>query len=127
MKEEFVINSPTTSSIKFWPVALGYSTTHAIIMARLIIKAKDHGVHPFMAQLRSLDDFKPFPGIDLGDIGPKYGFNQVDNGYLRFENYRIPRTNLLMAHASVSPDGSYVGPEHPKIFYSGMSSYGANW
>jgi acyl-CoA oxidase len=38
-------------------------------MARLIIGGKDHGVHAFMVQLRSLKDFKPVPGVELGDIG----------------------------------------------------------
>jgi acyl-CoA oxidase len=38
-------------------------------MARLIIGGKDYGVHAFMVQLRSLKNFKPVPGIDLGDIG----------------------------------------------------------
>ena len=41
--KEFVINSPTTSSAKFWPGELGKFATHAILVARLIIKGKDFG------------------------------------------------------------------------------------
>ena len=37
----------------------------------------------------------------MGDIGPKLGFNSVDNGYLRCDNVRIPRTNMLMKNAEV--------------------------
>ena len=40
---EFVINSPTVSSSKFWPGELGKYATHAILVARLIINKKDYG------------------------------------------------------------------------------------
>ena len=65
-------------------------------MARLIIGIKDHGVHPFIVQLRSLSDYTPLPGIELGDIGIKMGLNSTDNGFASFRNVRIPRTHLLM-------------------------------
>jgi acyl-CoA oxidase len=67
--DEFVVHSPTISSTKFWPGALGYTCSHAIVMARLILRGKDLGIHPFMVQTRSLDDYKPMPGVELGDIG----------------------------------------------------------
>jgi hypothetical protein len=38
------------------------SSTHAIVLAQLIIDGKNHGMHPFMLQLRSLDDHMPMPG-----------------------------------------------------------------
>jgi acyl-CoA oxidase len=69
--DEFVLHSPTRSSTKFWPGGLGFSTTHAILMARLLIRAHDHGPHLFIVQLRSLEDGKPLPGMQLGDIGLK--------------------------------------------------------
>jgi len=34
-------------------------------------------------------------GVAVGDIGPKFGFGGVDNGYLCLNNVRIPRDNLL--------------------------------
>lgn len=40
-------------------------------------------------------------GIVVGDIGPKFGFNEVDNGFLKLENVRIPRENMLMKYAKV--------------------------
>jgi alkylation response protein AidB-like acyl-CoA dehydrogenase len=67
--DEFVIHSPTITSAKYWPGGIAFSASHTILMARLIIHGKDHGVHAFMVQLRSLKDFKPVPGIELGDIG----------------------------------------------------------
>lgn len=52
-------------------------------------------------------------GIVVGDIGPKFGFNEVDNGFLKLENVRIPRENMLMKFAKVmrlsqSYDGSSI-------------------
>lgn len=52
-------------------------------------------------------------GIVVGDIGPKFGFNEVDNGFLKLENVRIPRENMLMKYAKVmrlsqSYDGSSI-------------------
>jgi acyl-CoA oxidase len=67
--DEFIIHSPTFSSSKYWPGALGFTATHAIVMARLICHGLDHGVHAFMVQIRSLDSHKPVPGVELGDIG----------------------------------------------------------
>jgi acyl-CoA oxidase len=67
--DQFVVHSPTLSSTKFWPGALGFTCSHAIVMARLVISYKDLGIHPFMVQVRSLVDYKPMKGIELGDIG----------------------------------------------------------
>lgn len=77
-------------------------------MARLMIDAKDYGIHSFIVQLRSLEDWKPLPGIELGDIGLKMGLNTTDNGYAVFSQVRVPRTNMLMGHAQVQKDGSYT-------------------
>lgn len=41
------------------------------------------------------------PGITVGDIGPKFGYDEMDNGYLKMDNFRIPRENMLMKHAKV--------------------------
>ena len=40
-------------------------------------------------------------GVTVGDIGPKFGNIGNDNGYLRFNNLRIPRENMLMKYAQV--------------------------
>ena len=42
---------------------MGYTATHAIVVARLITKGVDHGVHTFIVQLRSLKDHTPMPGV----------------------------------------------------------------
>ena len=41
-------------------------------------------------------------GIKVGDIGPKFGINANDNGFLIFDHVRIPRENMLMRFSQVS-------------------------
>ncbi|KHJ96559.1 Acyl-CoA oxidase [Oesophagostomum dentatum] len=59
-------------------------------------------------------------GITVGDIGPKMAYNSSDNGFLHLDHYRIPRLNMLMKHARVAPDGTYMRPPHAKVGYSAM-------
>jgi len=40
-------------------------------------------------------------GITVGDIGPKFGYESMDNGFLRFNHVRIPRENMVMRNAKV--------------------------
>ena len=37
----------------------------------------------------------------MGDIGNKFGYQGIDNGFLRLSNVRVPRENMLMKHAKV--------------------------
>ena len=46
--DEFIINSPTITSTKFWPGDLGKFSTHAVVFARLIIDENDYGVQAFL-------------------------------------------------------------------------------
>ncbi|KAF2774263.1 acyl-CoA oxidase [Teratosphaeria nubilosa] len=117
----FVINSPTTTSAKYWPGSLAFSATHAVVMARLITKGKDHGVHAFVLRLRH-DDGRAVQGIELGDIGVMSSYNQNDNGYAIFHNIVVPRDALLMARSSITKDGTYVPPKHSKASYTTMTT-----
>ncbi|RUS77078.1 hypothetical protein EGW08_015161 [Elysia chlorotica] len=118
--DEFVLNTPKITSMKWWPGALGKSSTHAIVLAQLVIAGNQHGLQAFIIQLRSLDDHSPLPGITVGDIGPKLGLNYVDNGFLILTNLRIPRENMLMGNASVSRDGQFKQLKSDKTNYSTM-------
>jgi acyl-CoA oxidase len=94
--DEFVINSPTLTSTKYWPDGIGFVSTHTVLMARMIIDGEDHGVHAFIIQLRSMEDFKPIPGIELGDIG--YALLRASR--ITAENSPVSRcriTELIMA------------------------------
>ena len=122
MKEtdEFELNTPTVTSMKWWPGALAKTSTHAAVMARLIVNGSEHGIAPFIVQIRSLEDHKPLAGVTLGDIGPKYGFNSVDNGFMKLDRVRIPRENLLMRNARVSRAGEYSQGQTNKLVYGTM-------
>ncbi|KAF9946688.1 acyl-coenzyme A oxidase [Mortierella alpina] len=120
--DEWEINSTTFTASKWWIGGLGALSTHAVVQARLFIDGKDYGAHVFVIPLRSLDDHKTFPGVEIGDIGPKAynGFNKMDNGFARFNKYRIPRENMLMRFSKVSREGVYTNPPHAKLSYGSM-------
>lgn len=58
--------------------------------------------------IRDLQTHLPFPGVTVGDMGEKIGLNGIDNGFVMFNNYSIPRNCLLNRNADVSEDGKYV-------------------
>jgi len=118
--DEFEIHSPTLTSIKWWPGGMAKTANFAVVYARLVLPDGDYGVHPFLVQLRSLEDHKLLPGIISGDIGPKFGSQYNDNGYLRFTKVRIPRENMLMKHSKVTHEGLYSTPPHSKLSYGTM-------
>jgi len=69
-----------------------------------------------------METHRPLPGIEIGDIGPKFGFQSKDNGYMYLKNVRIPRTNLLKRYIDVDEDGCFSMKGNPKVLYSIMMS-----
>jgi acyl-CoA oxidase len=47
-------------------------------------------------------------GITLGDCGRKQGIDGVDNGFILFDNVRIPKSNFLNRLSDVSEDGTFT-------------------
>ena len=60
------------------------------------------------------------PGIKVGEIGNKLGLNGWNNGYLGFENVRLPLDHMLMKHAKVLEDGTFIPPPTRALTYSTM-------
>ncbi|XP_077690519.1 peroxisomal acyl-coenzyme A oxidase 1 isoform X2 [Eretmochelys imbricata] len=118
--QEFILNSPTVTSIKWWPGGLGKTSNHAIVLAQLYTQGQCKGLHAFIVPIRQLGTHEPLPGITVGDIGPKFGYDEMDNGYLKMDKFRIPRENMLMKYAKVEPDGTYVKPLSDKLTYGTM-------
>ena len=57
------------------------------------------------------------PGIEIGDIGHKIGYQSVDNGYLALKNVRIPRDNLMQRFFGLSKEGEVSILGNPKMIY----------
>mmetsp|Transcript_44772 Transcript_44772/g.97463 ORF Transcript_44772/g.97463 Transcript_44772/m.97463 type:complete len:678 (-) Transcript_44772:354-2387(-) len=120
--DEIEIHSPTTTSTKWWPGALGRTANHAIVYARLLVGGRDLGIHNFMVPIRDMATHEPLPGISVGDIGPKIGYNNQDNGFCRFDHVRIPRTNMAMKYATLHKGGEYESAAARKTAsYSSMT------
>ena len=120
--DEWIIHTPSIKAVKFWPGGLGVQATHAVIFAKLSIGSKSHGVQPLIAHIRSLENHLPFEGIDVGDIGAKLGYAAVDNGYLSFNHFRIPRENLLSRFVYVDKKGKFERRGDPRAIYQVMVS-----
>ncbi|PVU85393.1 hypothetical protein BB561_006948 [Smittium simulii] len=126
--DEFEINSPTLSSTKWWVGSLGIASTHACVMAQLYVKGNHIGLFPIIVPIRSMLDHSPLAGVTVGDIGPKLGYNTMDNGFLSLNKVRVPRFNLLQKYITVSRDGAVSRPANinPRITYSTMVFVRAN-
>jgi acyl-CoA oxidase len=60
--------------MKVWIGNLGKDATYGVVFAKLITQGRDHGVHPFLVQLRDKVFHRPMPGLLIGDMGSKVGF-----------------------------------------------------
>ncbi|KAK4942759.1 hypothetical protein LTR10_017519 [Elasticomyces elasticus] len=126
--KEFIIHSPTITASKWWNGALGRTANHAIVVAQLLLpdpktgKYKSHGPHQFIVQIRDMKTNKPLNGIVIGDIGPKYGYPGMDNGYMLFDQFRVSHSALLSKYSGVdSEHGTYMKPENPALVYGSLT------
>lgn len=83
---------------------LGQYCTHSVIQARTIVGGKDIGVQTFVIEIRD-SKLQPVKGVEAFDIGPKLGFERIDNGGLYFRELTIPREALLSRYVKVTPEG----------------------
>lgn len=72
-------------------------------------------------QLRDFETHKPMKGITIGEVGNKVGFNCVNNGFLGFDNVRIPLKNMLMKNAKVLANGDFIKPKSSVLTYGIMT------
>ncbi|XP_065370396.1 probable peroxisomal acyl-coenzyme A oxidase 1 [Calliphora vicina] len=118
--QEFVLNSPTITSYKWWPGGLGHTANYAVVVAQLHTQGEFRGLAPFIVQVRDEETHMPMPGIDIGEIGTKLSMKSVNNGYLGFKNVRVPLNNMLMKNQQVLPNGTYVAPKNSVLTYGTM-------
>lgn len=94
-------------------------------MAQLVIPDDDgdvntYGTVPFLVQVRDLKTHKHMPGVKSGDMGPKLGYHGKDNGWMSFDNVRIPNDQMLQRFISVDAEGCVSMHGNPKVLYSTM-------
>ena len=77
-------------------------------------------IQAFYVPIRDIETHRPLPGIEIGDIGPKFGFIAKDNGYCIFNKVRIPRRNMLMRYVNIDKEGQINLQGNPKVLYSVM-------
>ena len=107
--DEIVVDSPTASATKTYIGNAAVHGTTAAVFGQLWVGGKCHGVHCVVVPFRKVvkGQGTDLPGCTSGDNGHKGGLLGVDNGTLRFDHVRVPRTNLLSRYGGISDDGSY--------------------
>jgi acyl-CoA oxidase len=118
----FTIHSPHLTASKWWIGSLGKVANYALVMAQLIIEGKSYGPHPFVVQIRDLKTHEPLENVHVGDIGPKFGYNTMDNGFLLFNKLKVPHVSMLGRFSHVDPQtNKYVSSTSPKLVYGTMT------
>ena len=120
--DEIEIHTPDLEATKWWPGGLGLTANHAMVFARLLVDGKDHGVHNFIVPLRDVATHELLPGVHTGDIGPKIGYNTMDNGFAAFDRVRIPRANMPCRYATLTREGvlERTAGANPRVAYVTM-------
>ncbi|EXJ95190.1 hypothetical protein A1O1_00309 [Capronia coronata CBS 617.96] len=140
--KEFIIHSPTITASKWWNGSLGRTANHAIVVAQLFLpergpatstkdsdgadkntpRYRSYGPHQFIIQIRDMKTHQPLDGIVIGDIGPKYGYPAMDNGYMLFNHFRVPHSALLAGYSGVDSESwMYIKPKNPAVVYGSLT------
>lgn len=118
----FILHTPSLAASKWWIGSLGKAATHAMVMAQLIIAGKSYGPHSFMVQVRDLQSRDTLPNVHMGDVGPKFGYNTMDTGFLLLNRLRVPHGNMLSRYAYVNPQtDAYERRGSPSAVYATMT------
>ena len=64
-------------------------------------------MHGFLVPVRDKKTHIPLPGLEIGDWGDKIGLQGVDNGWIKFNQYRVPKSSLLNRFGDIRTDGVY--------------------
>lgn len=105
---EFILNSPTETSAKFWIGNLAKTAQNGVMFAQLITLGENKGVHAFVFPIRDRSNHLPLPGIEIGDCGEKKGAHGIDNGWIKFKKFRVPSEALLNKFGDVDLKGNYI-------------------
>lgn len=103
---QFVINSPTPTSAKWWIGAAGNTANMAVVFAQLIIGTTKYGIHAFVVRIRD-EDHNTLPGVIIGDCGAKVGLPGIDNGFIIFKDFTIDYDCLLDRMSHINEEGKF--------------------
>ena len=107
--KQFIINSPNEGSAKNW-ISQGLTAEWAVIVADLTVAGERLGPHGFLTRIRNEDPRlgnASVPGVVVGDMGEKTTGVDLDNAWVKFENFRLDRECLLDRYGGVGEDGAY--------------------
>ncbi|GMK57862.1 hypothetical protein CspeluHIS016_0406960 [Cutaneotrichosporon spelunceum] len=104
--QEFVVNSPTAKSQKYWISNGAIHARYCIVFAQLSVNGKQEGVHAILVPVRD-KNLNVLPNVTIRDMGRKQGLDGVDNALLAFHNVRVPRVNLLNRYSEVDEAGNF--------------------
>ena len=108
--KEFIINTPCKEAMKFWIGGAGKTSNICVCFAQLLVNGKNEGPHAFIVPLRDRRTHHPLPGITIGDCGKKGGLDGIDNGFILFDNVRIPKLSFLNRLSDINDDGIFTSP-----------------
>lgn len=118
--DEFVLHTPTITATKWWPGEVGTTSNWAVVFAQLVIDGNKLSPAPFLVQIRDMETHVPLKGCNMGDMGPKLGWNSKENGWLILDNVRIPRSQMLSRFVSVDSDGNFSIEGDLRVLYATM-------
>lgn len=103
-EQVFVLQSGEDAADKNW-ISQGCTADKCVVVADLLVAGRSHGPHAFLMDFRRNGQL--VNGVVIGDMGRKTVGNDLDNAWIKFENVRLPKDNLLNRYADVI-DGKYV-------------------
>jgi len=104
------MNTPCKEAMKFWIGGASKFANTSVVFAILMVNGVDQGPHAFIVPLRDRKRHLPFAGITIGDCGKKEGYDGTDNGFIIFDNVRIPKANMLNRLSDITSEGEFTSP-----------------
>jgi acyl-CoA oxidase len=74
---------------------------------------KNHGPHLFFSRIQTYDGrgvfgkMTPLPGVTVSSLPQKASLPGLDNAYIKFDHFKVKRTQLLSRFSAVSEKGVY--------------------